>query len=168
MSRRFRRKGDSLTVTLAEEEVELLRQLPGELRSLLEIADDRPDDPVVTRLFPRAYLDPTEETAEEEWQGVVHSELVRERFEALAALTASLDRVAPSKRGRLEVVLTGDEVTAWLGVLNDARLALGTRLAITEDTDLSGVDPAGAQAPAYEIYRWLTWFQGELVEVLLG
>ena len=153
-------------VSLGEAEIALLRQLPDEMRTLLESGGGE-GDPVMTRLFPRAYLDPTEEAAEADWQDLVHSELLQERLAAVDLLTACVDR-ATEKRNRYEVVLTEDEVHAWLGVLNDLRLALGTRLAITEETDLEAIDPDDPAAPAAAIYGWLTWFQGEMVETLLG
>jgi len=166
VARRFRTTRDGLVVSLAEAEIGLLRRLPDELRALLE-SGGGDGDPVMTRLFPRAYLDPTEEAAEAEWQDLVHSELLQERLAALDLVTTCLER-ATAKRNRYEVVLTEDEVHAWLGVLNDLRLALGTRLAITEDTDLGAFDPDDPAAPAAAIYGWLTWFQGEMVETLLG
>ena len=54
---------------------------------------------------------------------------------------------------------------AWLGVLNDTRLVLGTRLGVTEDE--RELNPADPQAGAYAMYQWLTWLQGDLVEALL-
>lgn len=182
MARHFRSTRHGLVVSLDEPELRLLQQLPAELRALLESATDRvepkdafdapdapdaPDDPVLQRLFPRAYLDPTEEKAEQEWQGLVHPELLNDRLAALALVTAGLER-ATEKRNRFEVLLPEDEAQAWLGVINDARLALGTRLAITEETDIDAIDPDDPVAPAFAIYGWLTWFQGELVETLLG
>jgi hypothetical protein len=65
-------------------------------------------------------------------------------------------------------VLGPDDVSALLGVLNDARLTLGTALGVTDDTDFDELDPEDAAAqPAY-IYVWLTYLEGELVETLLG
>ena len=43
--------------------------LPVELR---EVFDGPLDDPAGKRLFPAAYLDPTEEAAETEWKAMVH------------------------------------------------------------------------------------------------
>ncbi len=168
MARRFRAKGDALVVTLEPTELELLRQLPPQLGTLLTDASDDSGakDPVVQRLFPRAYLDPTEEAAEVEWQGLVHSDLVKERLAALELVTATLEH-ATERRGRFEVALTADETQAWLGVLNDARLALGIRLDVTEETDLEAVALDDPEASAYAIYGWLTYLQGELVEALL-
>ena len=43
-------------------------------------------------------------------------------------------------RGRYELTLDEEQALAWLSVVNDARLALGTRLDVTEDMDLSGLE----------------------------
>ncbi|MGH8983289.1 MAG: DUF2017 family protein [Acidimicrobiia bacterium] len=166
MSRRFRRRGEGVVVSLTEAEAELLRDVPDELRPVLESGRD-PDDPIRERLFPRAYLDPTEDLAEEEWRELVHPELIRERLGALKRLTESLAR-ATTRKGRVELELDGDEAHAWLGALNDARLALGTRLGVTEDLDQTELPADHPDAAAYAVYGWLTWMQGDLVETLLG
>jgi hypothetical protein len=153
-----------VVLTLAPEEAALLRGLPDELRTVLETG---PDDPAHDRLFPRAYTDPTEEVAERQWQEMVHPDLLRDRLDALATMTATLDAATPGKRkGSLEVALDPDGARAWLGSLNDARLALGVRLDITEEE--RAVDRDDPRAPAFAAYAWLTWLQGELIEVLLG
>ena len=64
-----------------------------------------------------------------------------------------------------QVALTPDEVQAWLGVLNDTRLVLGTRLGVTEEERV--LDPADPEAGAYALYQWLTMVQGDLVQELL-
>ena len=155
---------DGLRVSLSAPELELLRSLPDELRSLYAVDDDA--DPVRARLFPRAYLDPTAEDAEQEWRDLVHPELLRERLAAVELVVASL---ADATVGRDEVVadLSADDVAAWLAVLNDARLALGTRLEVTEETDYTDLDPDDPAAPGLAAYAWLTYLQGELVETLL-
>jgi cell wall assembly regulator SMI1 len=166
MSGRFEALPDGgVVASLAEAEIELLRNLPEELRALYDVSND--DDPARARLFPRAYLDPTEESAEEEWQALVHPELLRERLVALSQVAATLDGVEASGDGMAKVVLPPDAVQAWLSVLNDARLALGTRLGVTEDTDYSEFDSDDPNAPAHVAYGWLTYLQGDLVETLL-
>jgi hypothetical protein len=154
----------SMTVTLEPAEVELLRAVPEQLRRLYE---SDAEDPARERLFPSAYLDPTEETAEEQWRSVVHPELMRERLEALDRLLQALDR-GDARGRRLKVDLTPDDVNVWLAVLNDARLAFGTRLGVSDDTDVYGFasdDPLALEKAAY---AWLTTLQGALVETLLG
>lgn len=152
---------DTLTVSLAEEELGLLRALPEQLRDVFE---DDVDDPARARLFPRAYLDPTAETEEAEWQALVGPSLLRERLDALELISVTLSR-AELVRDWWQIDLTPDEAQAWLGVLNDTRLVLGTRLGVTEEE--RELDPADPDAGPYALYQWLTWVQGDLIEELL-
>jgi hypothetical protein len=156
---------DGLRVTLSTPELELLRSLPDELRMLYETGDE--NDPVRSRLFPRAYLDPTAEDAEQEWRELVHPELLRERLAAVELVVASLAE-ASAERDIVVADLTADDVAAWLAVLNDARLALGTRLEVTEETDIAELDVDDPAAPGLAAYAWLTYLEGELIETLLG
>jgi hypothetical protein len=168
MSRFKRLRGGALQATLPPDEIGLLQALPAELRPLYSGRGEGggDGDPVHDRLFPRAYLDPTQEEAEREWQEMVHPELLRERLEALDQITASLERGA-DHRDKVRVELTAEEAQAWLGVLNDARLALGVSLGITEDIDMETLDPTDPNARRYLAYLWLTEIQGDLVQTLL-
>ena len=161
-----RARGGRLELSLSPEERELLRSLPDQLRSLYEAGPDD-SDPVRGRLFPRAYLDPTAEDAEREWRDLVHPELIRDRMDALDRLLASLDAAPAASHGTVVVPLDEDAVGALLSVLNDARLALGTRLGVTEDTDYDDLDPSDPRAPGLAAYAWLTFVEGELIETLL-
>ena len=64
--------------------------------------------------------------------------------------------------------LSAEEANAWLSVLNDARLALGSRLGVTDDTEVAPLDPSDPNAPTLAAYAWLTYLEGELVDTLLG
>ncbi len=116
-------------------------------------------------MFPRAYLDPTEEEAEHNWQDMVHSDLVAEKSAALAVLAETLERVADADRDA-KLTLDRAETEAWLSALNDARLALGVTLGITEDHDPSLLDPADPASQPFFVYDWLTMLQGTILEVL--
>jgi Domain of unknown function (DUF2017) len=123
-------------------------------------------DVVTQRLFPRAYLDPTEEEAENQWQALVHDDLVESRLEAMTDVVRSLDAAVPVRgaRGLREMVL-GDELTAhWIGVLNDARLAVGTALNVTADWTFEALD---ADDPGYELHALYAWMT-ELLAALLS
>jgi hypothetical protein len=162
----FRRRPDgTLAVALGDEERAFLVGLTNELSELLTAGDA--DDPVAARLFPAAYLDPTEEEAEAQWRSFVHPDLLRDRLAALESVGARLRGVEGSP-GRGEVVLDEDEQGQLLGVLNDARLALGVRLGVTEDLDLADIPPSDPTYHAHQVYAWLTYLQGELVDELLG
>jgi hypothetical protein len=156
----------SVKATLTEPEAELLRTLPEELRAVYD--PDNEGDPARARLFPRAYLDPTEEHAEEDWQSLVHPELLRDRLDALARIAALLDGAQVSRRGDVVLQLDPDAVTALLALLNDARLTLGTRLDVTEETEFAGLDSDDPRAPGLAAYAWLTYLEGDLIEALLS
>ncbi len=156
---------------LAPAEVAVLRELPAELA---ETYDADEDDVVRRRLFPSAYLDPTEEASEAEWRELVHPTLRRGRLDALEVVRAALAEVSTEPQGDVVLELTASACQSWLGVLNDARLALGTRLGVTQDLDVSGGGVEGEDelgddldAPARAVYAWLTVLEGEFVEALL-
>ena len=147
----------------------MLTRLCEELSTLLS-DDDAPaeeSDPVLERLFPRAYLDPTEEESEADWQRLVHGDLVDGRRRTLATVEGTLAG-AQVRRGRFELTLTEEQAQAWLAVLNDARLALGTRLEVTEDMDLSGLDPDDPETAPFAVYWWLGMLEERLIDVLSG
>jgi len=167
----FRRnRSAGFDVVLEAGEAAVLTRLCEELTTLL--ADDEPGeepgekgDPVLERLFPRAYLDPTEEEAESDWQRLVHGDLVDGRRRALATVEGTLAAAQP-RRGRFELTLSEEQAQAWLAVLNDARLALGTRLEVTEDMDLSGLDPDDPDTAPFAVYWWLGMLEESLIDVL--
>jgi hypothetical protein len=156
-----RRRG-AVRVRLDPVEVTLFVSLVNDFLSLLEVEQpDHPDttpDPVLDRLFPDAYAD-AEPAAE---------------FQALTRAALRDDRVERDVACRDELVaadgqlsLDADAGTRWIQVLNDLRLALGTRLEITEDDD-HAVDPDDPDAQARMIYFWLTWLQDSVVQALMG
>lgn len=144
-------------------EVGFLQTLPEQLRACYEAPTD---DPARARLFPRAYLDPTEETAEREWQALVQPGLLRDRLDALAALQAHLAAATPKGRRR-RVTLGATDVALWAAVLNDVRLAFGTRLGVEDDTDFSRIGPDDPHAAEKAAYVWCSALQGALVEAML-
>jgi hypothetical protein len=146
------RQGD-YRLRLSDGERELLRRLPNELLALLA-AD--PDDPTLRRLRPSAYEDDAE--AEGEYKRLMEDELQEGRRAALRVLaeTAASDR------------LTAEELDAWLRALTDLRLALGTRLDVTEDTYAREIDPRDPNAHELAIFAYLSWLQEQAVEAALG
>jgi hypothetical protein len=73
-----------------------------------------------------------------------------------------------NRRGEIVLSLGPDAVSALLALLNDARLTLGTRLDVTEETDFEALDPDDPRTPGLAAYAWLTYLEGDLVEALLG
>jgi hypothetical protein len=59
-----------------------------------------------------------------------------------------------------------DAARRWIQLLNDLRLALGTRLGITEDDDHE-LDPTDVRAQPRLVYYWLTAVQDSVVQGLM-
>jgi hypothetical protein len=146
------RQGD-YRLRLSEGERELLARLPAELLELLA-AD--PSDPALRRLHPSAYEDDPE--AEDEYRMLMRDELEEGRRGALRVLaeTAARDR------------LTSEELHAWLRALTDLRLALGTRLDVTEETYTRAIDPRDPQAHELSLFAYLSWLQEQAVEAAMA
>jgi Domain of unknown function (DUF2017) len=161
--RRVVRRDSALVLRLHDREVQVLRWVFADLDRL--IAEGADADSVTKRLFPRAYLDPTEEAAEADWQLGAHGDLVELRQSALRAVALDLDAAAPvtGREPMREVVLDPERAEQWLGVLNDARLALGTALGLTADTDLGDIEPDDPRFEPYLVYDWLTHLLGALL-----
>jgi Domain of unknown function (DUF2017) len=158
----FKRVGrDRVRVRLAQDELAVLRGLPDQLRTVL--GEDE-DEPVNRRLFPPAYLDVADIERDVEYRRLMHDDLVREKLANLDLVTGSLERGSASVR-RWTVELTDEEAAAWLGVINDLRLALGVRLDITEDYD-GDVDDTDPRAPAFRLLSYLGWLEEQLLEAL--
>ncbi|HEY3832106.1 MAG TPA: DUF2017 family protein [Acidimicrobiia bacterium] len=167
MARRYqwftRRRDGVVTVRLRPDEAALLVQVGNELRALL----DSGDGAVIERLFPKAYLDPTEEGREREYAALVHADLMRSRLDRLAEVLATIEPLTQATKPQT-IALDDDAVQEWLAVLNDARLALGVAVGITEDLEPDDVDEDDPRRLGIEVYQLLTWFFGELVEVALA
>ena len=145
------RQGD-YRLRLSEGERELLQRLPAELLAL-QTAD--PDDPALRRLRPSAYEE--DAGAEAEYRRLMDGELQAGRREALQVLadTATRDRLTP------------EELDAWLRALTDLRLALGTRLDVTEDAYAREIDPHDPDAYELSVFAYLSWLQEQAVEAAL-
>ena len=141
---------------LDPDESQLLAKLFDELAALL--ADDDADDAVHQRLNPAAYRDDPD--AQAEYRGLTEASLHGQRDERLEACRADL-----AAGGEIDLA-DADAARRWLQVLNDLRLALGTRLGITQD-DERDFDPDDPAAQPWLVYSWLTAVQDAVVHTLL-
>lgn len=186
MATRFksvRGRSGAVSVSFDAVEVELLRGVFGELLALVAdppgegseddelaamvgigTATTLPTDPVLARLFPDGYRD--DDDAAADFRRYTEPALRQRKQENAQAV---LDSLAgdPGK-----VVLDADQALAWLGALNDVRLAIGERVGISEDwgPDLAGrVDGLAEDDPRrywLALYDLLTWLQETLVHAL--
>ncbi len=180
---RFTRHRGSVRADLDEVEAGVLVQLAEEVLGLVdepEVSGDplaalvglpsgdvhEPDDPVLSRLLPDAYdrpgADGTDPEASGDFRRYTDADL---RAGKRADAQVVLDTV-PLGGGRM--TLDRDQADAWLGCLNDVRLALGTSLGVTEQTDPDDYADAGDD-PAYQallVYSWLGYLQESLLSCL--
>ena len=115
------------------------------------------DDPAVARLLPDAYADPEEAS---EFRRFTENDLRRTKKQHATDVLAEIER-------------SGDKITvssadSWLGTLNDARIAIGTRIQISEDNheELASLPEGDPRAGLFHVYDWLTFLQESLVRCL--
>ncbi|MEB8337938.1 DUF2017 domain-containing protein [Streptomyces endophyticus] len=190
--------GGGAAVALDDVEISIIRSLAVQLLELIgpgpggEVSDDPlaelfaegpsepPSDAVLRRLLPDAYGGPgTEggnaEDADElrahssEFRRFTENDLRAGKREDALAVIRTLDTLSPAGDGGAVLKLSQSESVQWMRALNDLRLAIGTRLDITdeEDTDLLYRLPDDdARKPMVMAYLWLGGLQETLVETL--
>jgi hypothetical protein len=152
--RRVKRTGkDRFDIRIPKAERDVLRALPGQLRGLIEDGDAR-QDPALRRLYPAAYLD--DPTAAAEFDDIVRDELTEQRLAAIDTLTRTLDASR----------LRAEEVEAWLAAINDLRLVLGVRLAVTEESEPEDFAGSEEDEASFALYAYLSVLEEEIVEAL--
>jgi hypothetical protein len=161
----FRRNGRQCVATFAIDEVRVLRKVAGEVVALLTDAFDH-GDPVVGRLFPDIYPGRPDDSAE--FRRYTEGDLKTGKIDQAGAILAALPSDGPS-----EVRLDAETAEAWLRAINDARLAMGTRLDIRADTDLGEElddavlhDPASGRVFQLSVYAYLGYLQESLLNAL--
>jgi hypothetical protein len=149
----FEKKGDRFSVRLGKRERELLVELCRQSRALLE-TEDPSSDPAVARLFPAAYQDDPLRNLEYETSlgGAPRSG----KLEAL-------DTVERTVNARM---LSEEELLSWMGVVNDLRLVLGTRIDVTEESTDDDFPTGGPHHDAFQVYQFLGWLLQEMLSAL--
>ena len=122
-----------------------------------------PTDAALARLLPNAYGDDPE--AALDFRRYTEADLRAGKIAHAEAMLATL----PTTDAR--IVLDREQADAWLFALNDLRLALGTRLGVTEDLEYGALDPDDLadddeRQHGLEVFGWLGLVQETLVEHL--
>ncbi|WP_210438433.1 DUF2017 domain-containing protein [Nocardioides xinjiangensis] len=187
------RRSDRVIATFTGFEADLLRSLASQLVELLRNeraepatpsgdpfeamtaefsgATTAPEDPVLARLFPTAYLD--DEEAAADFRRFTEGAL-RDGKAAVSALIIDTleDAGLPPELTEdglvIDVELTRDDAESWMRAFTDIRLALATRLGVEAGDEhywhsLPDDDP---RAQAHDIYEWVGYLQETLVEAL--
>lgn len=155
---KVRRRGELIRLRLERVEARLLVRIFEDIIEL--VSEDGPGgaDPVRLRLFPAGYRD--DDKAAAEFRSLTELSLRTERCERARQCAAEL------AEDPAVLDLTAEAGQRWIQVLNDARLALGTRLDITEEDD-PDIDPDDPLAEQRVIYYWLTAVQDSIVGALM-
>jgi hypothetical protein len=148
---------NDISLRLNAAESAILRDLVEQMRNLVKESDAT--DPVRGRLFPDAYNDDEDAAA---YRGMTGGDLSALKLEALDRVSESL-----GQRGPTRVELGQEDAEAWVRSLTDMRLAIGTRLGVTEavmDRDPDRSDPDFA---ALQTLHWLGWLQERILEQMV-
>ncbi|HVN50672.1 MAG TPA: DUF2017 family protein [Acidimicrobiales bacterium] len=140
------RVGDGYRVNLGRIEQRFVIESLDELRVMLAN-----QDPHTRRLFPTAYPDDAQRDAE--YHGMVGEDLLRGQLDALDTVERTID-------GQ---VIDREELDAWMRAVNGVRLALGTRLDVSEE--MGPVDLDDPNAHDWLVYEILTALLGSLIAV---
>jgi hypothetical protein len=153
-------RGGDVVARLDPAEAGVVGLLLDQLEQLLEAdADDVRGDPVMARLLPDGHRGDPELAAD--YRDLTEASLRSGKTDDLAMVRATL----PPDGG--EVRLDPEQAAAWLRTTNDLRLAMGTRLDITEDTE-PPEEVTGEEDLQLAVYYWLTALQGSLVDALVA
>ena len=144
--------GFDLRIPRSERNV--LRGLPDQLRLLLDEGDA--EDPALQRLYPSAY--PDDPVAAAEFDGLVRDDLTEQRMKAIETMSRTIDSDH----------LDEEEVLAWLAAINDLRLVLGIRLAVTEESEPEDFEGDKGTHGSYALYAYLSVLEEDIVEALSG
>ncbi|MCW2805554.1 MAG: hypothetical protein JWN06_3771 [Propionibacteriaceae bacterium] len=190
--KKFKRKGKVVVSRLDSYEVELLESLVQQLVEMvsegepqnfttqpesddpfemwardLQADPDEPEaseDPVLQRLFPNAY--PHDPDAASDFRRFTEHDLkVRKISEAQLVL----QRLQDTDRGAHDVRIPLDEADQWLRTLTSVRLAVATRLGITDAEsadELAELPEDDPRAFMVSVYDWLGFAQETLVTAL--
>ena len=139
-----------LTPLNVEESQDPLAQMVG-----IDANAKKPDDDVLLRLLPDAYQN--DKKASQEFRRFTERSLREIKTKRANLVLENLPE--PDQA----ILIKPKDFEAWLTVLNDVRLALGTRVGIdgTDEEELTGEEETDH---AREIYSWLTWLQSNLLE----
>ena len=151
-------RGGDVVARLDPAEAGIVGLLLDQLEQLLDAdADDVGGDPVMARLLPEGHRGDPRLAAE--YRDLTRAGLVAGKSDDLATVRATL----PTEGGAVR--LDADQAGAWLRTTNDLRLALGTRLGISADTE-PPEELASESDQQLALYYWLTAVQGSLVDSL--
>ncbi len=144
--------------------VEVLSRLVDDLARMHE--DPPEGDPVWDRLYPPASPG-TDDDAD--IRALVHPDLVERRRESLATIRDHLEGTRETDEGAV-VLLDDEQCVAFLGAVNDVRLALAVRVdpGLFSDPDVEWPPrrPSVSERVMLELVDHLAWLQEEVLAAI--
>jgi hypothetical protein len=190
--KKFKRRGAVISTHFSSYEVELLTSLinqlvemvsdgdPDEFTPAAEHADpfaawaqdlavdpsepEVSDDPVLQRLFPNPY--PHDAAAASDFRRFTERDL---KTKKIAEAQVVLQRLGETGQGSRDVRIPAEEVDQWLRTLTSVRLAVATRLGITDNEsaeELSQLPETDPRAFMLSVYDWLGFAEETLISAL--
>jgi len=129
----------------------MMRSVPEQLRALLDGDLDAPD---LRRLFPPAYE--ADADLQAEYRSLTVDDLAERRREALRVVEETVDANE----------LSEEQLAAWLGVVNDVRLVLGTRLDVTDDSYMRPLPEDDPRFAQFALFSYMGFLEENIVEAL--
>lgn len=190
--KKFKRRGGVISTQFSAYEVELLSSLVNQLVDMVSdgepatfAARDEPadpfaawaedlqadpsepevsDDPVLRRLFPNPY--PHDAAAASDFRRFTERDL---KTKKIAEAQVVLDRLAGTRPGASDLRIPAEEVDPWLRTLTSVRLAVATRLGITDANaaeELAQLPDDDPRAFMLSVYDWLGFAEETLISAL--
>ncbi len=154
----FRRSRHQFVAVFDPTEADTLSTLASQIGLLVEERGTIDSDPALLRLLPDAYPDDPE--ASTEFRRFTSDGLAARKASNARRIVADL-AVAAGATSATMVKLDAQAAQAWVRSLTDIRLTIATRLGIETDGDPGSGDPV-----LHDLYDWLGFVQGTLVDCL--
>jgi hypothetical protein len=148
------RDNDLFEITLTIDERSTLLSFVDQLSDILAMG---PDDARLRRLFPTAYHENPDHDAE--YQGYMRDELTQSRSASIAVVKEVLESTD---------LITAAQLHAFMTVLNNLRLVLGTLLDVGEDDFEDDIDENDPSFGQWQLYGYLGWLMEWTISALSG
>ena len=161
--RAFRRSRHQFVAVFNPDEAGTLSILASQVIALLEDHGSHDSDPALLRLLPDAYSDDAEASAE--FRRFTADDLASRKAANGRRVIADL-ATAAGATSATAVKVDAQAAEAWVRSLTDIRLTIAARLGIETDGDDGSRDPEPLDPAMLDLYDWLGFVQGSLVDCM--
>ena len=159
----FRRSRHQFVAVFTPDEAGTLSILASQVIALLEDRGSREADPAMLRLLPDAYSD--DAAASAEFRRFTADDLASRKASNARRIVADLAS-ATGATSATAVKVDAQAAEAWVRSLTDIRLTIAARLGIETDGDGGSRDPELQDPAMLDLYDWLGFVQGSLVDCM--